>query len=150
MKINSRLMDIYLFVQWKVQDVINYVRYDIPQGMRSLIIYSPLIWRTREWDYIFLYEMIVFKLKQMEDNFTRFGVTTDRNHMIKQIQIARTSLERIVKDEYPAFMEFGPLTKEERDNINWGPKFAKDVQMQKDDLERFTDYFKKYSFGWWD
>ena len=34
------------------------------QGVKNLIKWFPVIWRNRDWDHTFIYDMLIFKLEQ--------------------------------------------------------------------------------------
>lgn len=46
----------------------------LKQGVRNLINWFPIIWKDRDWDYDFLYKMIIKKLYNMADYHMTQGV----------------------------------------------------------------------------
>jgi hypothetical protein len=44
---------------------ITYAYYNVKNGLKNLWLYKGVVWRTREWDYYYLGELVEFKLKQM-------------------------------------------------------------------------------------
>ena len=48
---------------------IDFFRYDLPQGLMNFWKFRKVIWRDRWWDYSFLDELILFKLKDMESHW---------------------------------------------------------------------------------
>jgi hypothetical protein len=136
-------------IVYKLERFVNYLRYDIPQGLYKLWIYFPYIWSTREWDQAYLYELIIFKMRQMEKNFRDNPICEKDEESAEQIRLAADALERVVKDEYPGFLEFYRASKKEKIVGDFKALFDKDEQMIKADLKLFTDYFRDYSRTWW-
>lgn len=135
-------------MKYKLYRFLDYLRYDVPQGLRNLIVYSPQIWRTREWDYAYLYDLIVFKMKHMEHTFKTSNVTVDDEKIARQIKKAYEALNRVAEDEYPGFKKFQRLSRKAQKKFSIR-HFRKDEKLKQKDLNRFTTYFNLYSRNWW-
>lgn len=48
---------------------IDFFRYDLPEGLKNYWKFRKVIFRDRWWDYSFLDEIILFKLKDMEKHW---------------------------------------------------------------------------------
>lgn len=107
-------------------------------GIRNVYDYFNIIWNDRDWDQVYLYKLIIFKLKRMEDAQKESGFAHDLK-TAKQLKVTRLALERIYKDDY---WIFGQYTFD-RDGGN------RLVALRRQDLELFAKYFTKYSQGWW-
>lgn len=117
-----------------VRNMYTFFRHSVPQGLRNLLEYAPVIWHTREWDSGYLYELVAFKLKRME-RVLRFGVASDRRNIADQIKATRLALERLHADDY--------LMKWSRNH-----KFNVE-QAYKNDLNIVAKGIKQ-SLSWWD
>lgn len=122
----------YTLMRW-----CRYARYDIPRGISNIIDYAPLVWRTREWDYSYLYEMIIFKLKRMEICLDDTYLHSEKD--AKDIKVARICLERLVDDDLNC--ECGKVR-------CTGACYERIDAQRKQDMELFCKMFKK-SGAWW-
>ena len=71
--------------------------YDFIDGIKNLFKYSKLVWRDRWWDYYFLEDWILFKLKDMEKHWG------EKTHYVgdcftkKRLQVLIKKLEELKK-----------------------------------------------------
>ena len=73
---------------------------NIKNGIKNLIIWTPIIWKDKQWDHHFLLVMLNKKLKLMEDYFEDGEIISDSKKVAKQIRMARIAVERLKKDQY--------------------------------------------------
>jgi hypothetical protein len=74
---------------------------NIKTGIKNLITWAPIIWRDKQWDHYFLFEIMNKKLSLMEKFFDSDDVVIlDAKKTAKQIRVARILIERLKKDEY--------------------------------------------------
>jgi len=72
---------------------------DIKHGFRNLYAWLPLIWKDRDWDHGFLFEMLQFKLSRME-KCLRNGIHLHADETADKVKLCVLLLDRINKDEY--------------------------------------------------
>lgn len=75
--------------------------YRLKQGMINLIKWIPIIWQDRDWDYHYIYKILHFKFKNMEEFMQSdkcWSANSDKT--AKQIKISRLLLERLIKCDY--------------------------------------------------
>lgn len=84
-----------------MKSVINFIRYDIPNGIKNLVRFLPVVWRYREWDYNYTLDLLLHGLIGLE-NAIRNGVEVDEHRIPKADKIARVVeiLNHIVNNEY--------------------------------------------------
>ena len=71
-------------------------------SIQSLIRWFPIIWKDRDWDYYFLEDMIIHKLKNMS-KFYQDGknvYSAEAENVAKEINEVIDLLERIQEDDY--------------------------------------------------
>ena len=112
------------------------------QGIINLIKYFPVIWKTREWDSGFTYELLIFKLKQQAKCLRKYNRYVGVQRDCQIIDAVVKLLERD-KDEYYLMeyfdyyhseMEFIPLEdNEDLSKIHF-----------KETYNNLQEYFKKY------
>jgi len=64
----------------------------------------PLIWNDRWWDHYYLEKMIVWKLRDMAENFEKHGMAVCSKKHAMEMKIVANHLERVMEerdsDEY--------------------------------------------------
>jgi hypothetical protein len=73
---------------------------NIKLGIPNLIKWFPVIWKDRDWDQHFLYVILQFKLKQMEQLQRKYGISANRNDYADQMKTCIILLDRIIKSDY--------------------------------------------------
>lgn len=151
---------------------------NISYGVENLIKWFPIIWQDRDWDHWFLYNIIHFKLKEMENLYRKYGWNVHAEKTAGKIKLCKCLLNRLIKDEYlenalkPCEKKWG-----ER-HINWNKKrddlmnfiydkaktekeikqAEKDFRyadnhsdmMKEQDLDLLFKKMRKHIEGWWD
>jgi len=72
----------------------------IRQGIKSLIIWFPVIWRDRNWDNFYIYQILRHKLHLTEQLIRNHGHHLYHIEDANKIKICVTLLDRLIKDEY--------------------------------------------------
>ena len=102
-------------------------------GIRNLIDWLPVIWRDRDWDWIFLIRILRLKLSRMERFFEKDAMIADRDKVARRIREARMLTDRLIADEY------------------WRHKdWQHEEFMVQQDVDRLCEIMRKYMRGWWD
>lgn len=122
-------------VNRKRRKAYSFLRYDIPQGIKSIIKWSPVIWKDRDWDWEYILLILKFKLREMEKLQARYGSAQDSYKYAEQLRIAQDMIRDI-------------LEADEWENISGDP----DVYVTEEQLaiEIFFEYVAKNLRGWWD
>lgn len=103
-----------------VINIKDFIVYDLPRGIKNLFIWAPIIWRDRNWDFIYLFFMLHKKLSLMEP-VIRDGHCVGGEDQAKDIKTCKLLVKRIIDDNYyeNAFInherKWGEL------NITWLP-----------------------------
>lgn len=69
-------------------------------GIQNLIIWLPVVWGDRQWDYTFFLRLNLKKLELMENYFKNNGVGRSDKRVAQEIALARMLTERLFKNEY--------------------------------------------------
>lgn len=141
---------------------------EIKRGLKNLFLWLPIIWKDRQWDYIFLLRIILFKLQLMHKNLEA------EQHKKRKIYICILLLQRLVKEEYENTLFDAYEKKWGNANFTSQPSFnltyekittdkdkkqakkemievLKQAQyLQQQDLEYLCKLFQKHLFTWWD
>ena len=105
---------------------IKYLWYDVVNGVKNLVIYAPVIWRDRNYDYVSVYNLLEVKLLQMK-----------KNGIDRRIDIC-LSLLPILKEEYTEMNEYYDskykFVKNEGENT-----YSLEKVWEEDNLEQFFE-----------
>lgn len=69
----------------------------IIQGFKNLIIYLPVIWKDRDFDYYFTLELLHFKLKKQWKFFEENGYI---DYGVQKLRVCINLLEKVKEDYY--------------------------------------------------
>lgn len=85
---------------YRLYRIKDFFRHDLAHGIRNLIAWFPLVWRDRDWDWVFLARIMEFKLRRMSSaastHWATDGSEQDAQHMLRCADI----LAELVND-YP-------------------------------------------------
>ena len=73
---------------------------NIKYGTQNIIAWFYVIWNDRDWDQWFLYKIIQFKLKQMEQLQRKYGNSINSNDYADQMKLCINLLGRLIEDDY--------------------------------------------------
>jgi len=74
--------------------------YRTKYGILNLIIWFPIIWRDRNWDHSYMFEMLEYKLSLMEKLFRKYGHSVNSEKDAHYIMICKNLCKRLADDEY--------------------------------------------------
>jgi hypothetical protein len=72
----------------------------IRQGIKNLIIWFPVIWLDRNWDNLYIYQILRHKLHLTEQLIRNHGHHFYHIEDANKIKICVTLLDRLIEDEY--------------------------------------------------
>ena len=119
-----------------------YYHKDFIEGIKNLWKWFPVIWRDRDWDTNFIYEIIKVKLENQAEYIGGKDRHTRAKRDAELMRLTSRLIQRCQDDHYDMeYMDY------HNSNYNWidvdGKSDLKqlDVEMVS---ENFDDYFKKY------
>lgn len=147
--------------------------YSLWTSIKTTVVWLPIIWRDRDWDYSFLFSLLQFKLKRMEKLFRERGCHVSATKDARRMRICCLLLGRLIDDRYmemafrahgkkwgklevcweePIEMWRSEITPEteaqERDESR--RCYKHEDYLRRQDLEYLLHLFRKYIFSWWD
>jgi hypothetical protein len=131
-------------IKWWFQDARFYPR-DIITGLKNLWKWFPIIWKDRDWDDHYIFEVLKFKLKKQAKYIgdRNFHTTAKRDAEIMSLVVRLIEKEQ---DEYYN-MEYMDYQKNKHYFVETDEDFGgeKTYEWKCDNLsENFDEYFKKY------
>jgi len=111
--------------------------------LRKLIRWIPIIWRDRDWDYYFVYEILKQKLIDTEAYIRKDGLHVFNEHDADSIKTAIEMIEK-VQTEYHLDKYLSEATEWTKEGMD---KAAKDHNKAKQELFK---YLNNNIEKWWD
>ena len=147
------------------------------RSIKNIIAWFPIIWRDRDWDSWYIYEILGFKLRRMEKNIREYGHAMESENIADQIKEVVVGLDRLIEDDYCAdlhsairekwgeleFVDIGEKgyttlkatkvkTKEDEESYSVAIRECMKAEEKtiQDDLELVFDTMRDNIRGWWD
>lgn len=153
---------------YKIEDLY----YDIKVGIKYLIKYFPIVWKTRDWDYHYLFVMMKFQLELLLKRIKK-GNEVDETRISKEkdIQKCIDLLGNLIKDDYMErcgfeYNRINYKTVPYKDSLNLtnlvnvhpNPQPDKEIKnileksekLQQQELKELFDILRDNCLGWWD
>ena len=134
---------------------------DIKYGIQNLIVWLPIIWNDRQWDYFYLYSLLNKKFELMENYFKKYSCCLESEEIAKIITEMKEACKRLIEDDYydaPVEVDFSlgkrgtfirpELTDEQR--ALFMKAFQKEVELKKKDKDLVFDLLKEHIDELWD
>lgn len=103
-------------------------RYEVPQGIRNIIKWAPVIWKDRDYDHTYIYHLLAFKFSEMAEVHEKYGIKVDSKHCAEQLRYAADLAQRLGDEKW--LFDFDEKHQEKTDE--------------------FWNYINKNIHGWWD
>lgn len=78
--------------------MINWIT-DIIARLKHLFKWLPVIWKDKDWDHFYIYEILKFKIKNQADHIQGNGLT-EFNREYERIQLILRLLDKVQNEEY--------------------------------------------------
>jgi hypothetical protein len=125
---------------WKFEG--RYYPADFIKGIKNLWNWFPTIWKDRDWDSHFIYEVLIHKLEKqatyLYHNGNHVDSERDAEKMFLCARLARIQQEELYMDEYHDTYEMKVEFVPTDETKQW---FTMESEMLS---ENFTDYLYKY------
>lgn len=88
-------------------NIIDFLRYDLPQGIKNLIFFFPEIWRFRSWDYSYQLSILKKSLERLSNTLEFHGNEVEESRMkkVEKIKRAISILDNQANDNYMSLAE---------------------------------------------
>ena len=80
----------------KIKEWPRQIRY----GLKNLVLWFPVIWNDRNWDHIFIYQILRHKLHLTEQLIRNHGHHVNHIEDANKIKTCVLLLDRLIKDDY--------------------------------------------------
>jgi hypothetical protein len=112
------------------------------RNIHNLIRWFPIIWKDRDWDDHFIFEILKFKLKNQAEYINKRGIHLSAKRDAEKMMLCVRLIEKI-QDEYYG-IEYFDYHKSELKFID-SESHPGLYEIEEEYIsEHFDDYFKKY------
>jgi hypothetical protein len=125
---------------WKFEG--RYYHKDFIEGIKNLWKWFPTIWKDRDWDANFIYEIIKVKLEHQAKYIGSRGIHLDANRDAQRMMTCVRLIQRVRYEYY--HMEYSEY---HESAYHWDdvPERPNNKQLRVEELwENYDAYFKKY------
>lgn len=118
-----------------------YMLTNIKYGVKNLIRWFPIIWKDRDWDQAYIWDILERKLRNQSYYTKHYGYYVNNDHDARNMLICANLIKKIREEDY---------TMEYLDYYSWDGELlstnkGKTYELQSHvNWEKFDDYFKKY------
>lgn len=141
---------------YKLKRFLSYIKNDIPQGLKNLIRFIPLVWQLRWWDGYWLLRLIQKQLEWMEENWVKNTNHEGDEEIKEKIDETIKSLNSVIKEDYGLYDMHnkkweGAKTKEdeEKEREEFRNIMILEQELLKHDMEVVFENLKECR-KWWD
>jgi hypothetical protein len=135
---------------WKIQRWFRqeapYLHRTIANGIKNLWRWFPLVWKDRDWDHHYIFEVLKFKIEntskyvRLKDRYV--GVERDSEIMMTCVRLIDKVQNEIYDGEWYEYVDQKMITEEVEEGEEGNIKLVKvDFEITS---ENFKSYFKKY------
>ena len=125
---------------WKFEG--RYYHKNLKQGLKNLWYWLPVIWKDRNWDQHFIYEVLKHKLKAQSNYIGRRDWHTRAQQDARNMRICVKLIEKIQDDFYQ--LEYADYAKDKHWFEPCKDKEGYSEWKSENVWEKYNDYFKKY------
>ncbi len=159
----------------RIKRIIDYIRYDIPRGIKNLIIWFPTVWCDRQWDNRFIYIILRQKLHFTEQTIRRYGHHENDIKDADRIKRCVDILDRLIEDAhydevfeehckkwghpefswkedklYIKYPNVKTRLDDESEQIDFRKASNKEESSRQADIDELFEIMRKHIQEWWD
>lgn len=84
-----------------IKKVYEFIRYDIPNGIKNLIFFFSVVWVFHDWDYVFCLALFGFSLRRLQKRLKN-GMEIEETRMpkVQAIENVLCILDHIINSNY--------------------------------------------------
>jgi len=74
--------------------------HNFKRGIQNLLVWVPVIWRDRQWDHTYIYEIFKHKLHLTEQFIRHNGIHVNNVKDADEIMVCVNALNNLIEDNY--------------------------------------------------
>lgn len=112
------------------------------KSIKNLIRWFPVIWKDRDWDHHFIFEILKFKIKNQAEYIGKNGNHISAERDVEKMMLCVRLIERVQTEYYGLeYHDYSETKIEFIDSKNHPGKYEIEFT---EISENFDEYFKKY------
>jgi len=123
---------------------IRYFKYRFKTGIKNLFYFLPTIWKFRDWDYTYVWQMELVSIKKLRVGLEKRDLHSNTCRYVQQMKDCEYLLKRLIDDQYW----------HDAKNLYLGDAFKKaqehEKYMYRQDMEYLARLKGKHMNKWWD
>jgi hypothetical protein len=131
---------VYRYFRWDFK----YIHKDIKKGVINLIRWFPVVFKDRDWDHHFMYEIMKLKLKNMSKYLEKYGHHVGGDRDVERINTCVRLIQKIQDDFYASEYNDYHESKFHWVDVIDKPDTKRLVMDDEYDVQRLGEYFTKY------
>lgn len=128
---------VYRWFKWDAKHFHRYVSH----GFKNLWRWFPIIWKDRDYDHDFIFEILKFKLNNMATRFEQTNRFVDSTKQASKIRTCTRLIQKIQDCSYTDEMHDYWETKMRVEKVKNSVNYSMEFDDTKDDLHLFLDKY---------
>ena len=129
-----------IYIWWKWEG--RYFHRDIAQGVKNLCYWFPIIWKDRDWDQHYIFEVLKHKLKAQSKFISDYGIHTSAQQDARRIRLCISLIQKLQDETYA--MEYMDYYRERVWFTDCEDRPGSFRYNSEDVWEKYDGFFKKY------
>lgn len=92
-----------IYIKERIKEIgrdIKHFKYRFKIGVQNLFYFLPIIWKFRDWDYTYVWEMELASIKKLRMGLEKRDLHTNNCKYVQQMKDCEYLLKRLIDDEY--------------------------------------------------
>ena len=81
---------------WRIKATYNFFRYNVPYGIKNLTVWFPIVWKDRDYDWVYLADMMRLKCERMARLQRDYGCHVGAEKMARDLSIVAHDLKFLI------------------------------------------------------
>lgn len=96
-KLKSWYRKIWDKIYYKTWYIFDIFRYDIPNGVKNIINWIPIVWKHYDFDHTYIYDVLLFKIQLIYNSTKKYSyeIEEDKNIRLKDMALAISLLTKL-------------------------------------------------------
>lgn len=123
--------------------------YNLKYGLHNLWIWLPIVWKDRDWDWVYLDRMMRFKLLRMAEGCAKYSYHSGKEKDVRQMRVVAELLRRM--DDQPYYDNADArVNGDRRLRVKGESPWVRHIcGQEKQDDELLGKMLSKHMRGWW-
>lgn len=117
--------------------------YDFKYGVKNLFNWFSIVWADRDWDNLFLYQLLQFKFSKMADNNEQYSLHVGKDIKVRKMRVCAEIFRRQLSED---FYEINSLKAHGQSNRS---QIKAIERHQEEDMAIAFNLMRRHIKSWW-